>query len=423
MNIIKKFLLNDNKNIQKNSYLWNMMGGLLNAGQSVLILMVITRVAGIDDAGIFTIAYASANLFLTIGNYGMRSYQVTDVNHHFSFGDYLCSRLTTSLIMIIVSIAYVLYGVFFNGYSNNKALVVFVICLLKVIDAVEDVFSGYYQQQGRLDVGARIMTIRLLATIIVICGSMIVTRDLLISSIITTIICAFISILFNLCIYKEFVTNKMIFSSRKVIKLLVDCIGPFLAAFLAFYVGNAPKYAIDSYLSQDIQAYYGFIAMPVFVVGLLNNFLYQPILTSLASDWAERRRKQFVMRVCKQILIIFGITIITLIGAYLLGIPVLSVLYSADLSPYKMELLILLFGGGMLAVVGFINIVLTILRHQKDLIWGYMFIAIMAYILSPIFVKQWNITGASWIYAILISALALIFAAVLAFRIKKGFNE
>lgn len=423
MNIIRKFLLNDNKNIQKNSYLWNMIGGLLNAGQSVLILMVITRVAGIDDAGIFTIAYASANLFLTIGNYGMRSYQVTDVNHRFSFGDYLGSRITTSIIMIAVSIAYVLYGIAFNSYSHDKALIVFVICLLKVIDAAEDVFSGYYQQQGRLDVGARIMTVRLFATIVVLCGSMVITKDLLVSSIITTIVCALISVIFNICIYKEFINDRIVFSARRISKLLIDCIGPFLAAFLAFYVGNAPKYAIDSYLPQDIQAYYGFIAMPVFVVGLLNNFLYQPILTSLANDWVEQRRKQFVMRVCKQILIIFGITAVTLIGAYLLGIPVLSILYSADLTPYKNELLILLLGGGMLAVVGFINIVLTILRHQRDLIWGYIFIAIMAYILSPIFVKQWNITGASWIYTILISALALIFAAVLAFRIKKGFKE
>lgn len=423
MKSIRKFLLNDNKNIQKNSYLWNMIGGLLNAGQSVFILMVITRVAGIDDAGIFTIAYASANLFLTIGNYGMRSYQVTDVNHHFSFGDYLGSRITTSIIMIAVSIAYVLYGIAFNSYTTNKALIVFVICLLKVIDAVEDVFSGYYQQQGRLDVGARIMTVRLFATIVVICISMIITRNLLISSIITAIVCAFLSITFNLCLYKTFITERVLFSASKVLHLLIDCIGPFLAAFLAFYVGNAPKYAIDSYLPQDIQAYYGFIAMPVFVVGLLNNFLYQPILTSLANDWVEKRRKQFVKRICRQIVIIFAITAVTLVGAYLLGIPVLSILYSADLSPYKNELLILLLGGGMLAVVGFINIILTILRHQKDLIWGYMFIAVMAYILSPIFVKQWNITGASWIYTILITALALIFAVVLVVRIKKGFKE
>lgn len=425
MNIIKNFLIGNNQNIQKNSYIWNMLGGLLNAGQSVLILMVITRVTGIDDAGIFTIAYTSANLFLNIGNYGMRSYQVTDVIHRFSFFDYLGSRVITCSIMIAVSIAYVIYGICCNDYSANKSLVIFVICLLKVIDATEDVFAGYYQQQGRLDVASKIMTIRLLVLIIVICGSLIITKDLLLSSIITTIICALLSILFNAAVYKEFVSGrvKWRFSIKKIRRLLFDCIGPFLAAFLSFYVGNAPKYAIDANLPQDIQAYYGFISMPVFVVGLLNNFLYQPILTSLASDWSERRRSQFVKRICRQILIIFGITVITLIGAYFLGIPVLSLLYSSDLTPYKVELLILLIGGGMLAIVGFINIVLTILRHQKDLIWGYLFIAIMAYFLSPVFVKMWEITGASWIYTILISALALIFAVVLIVRIKIDFHE
>src|SRR5699024_4053271 len=115
------------------------------------------------------------------------------------------------------------------------------------------------------------------------------------------------SIVFNLSVYKKFITEKIKISLKKIVRLLIDCVGPFLAAFLSFYVGNAPKYAIDANLPQDIQAYYGFIAMPVFVVGLLNNFLYQPILTSLAEDWAEKRRVQFVKRICHQIVIIFGI--------------------------------------------------------------------------------------------------------------------
>jgi len=58
-----------------------------------------------------------------------------------------------------------------------------------------------------------------------------------------------------------------------------------------------------------------------------------------------------------------------------------------------------------------------------DLIWGYSFIAILAFILSPVFVKNWGITGASWIYTMLISALALIFALVLLFRIKSNFSK
>ena len=46
-------------------FIWNSIGGTLNAGQSVLILMVITRTAGLAAAGVFSIAYATGNLFLT----------------------------------------------------------------------------------------------------------------------------------------------------------------------------------------------------------------------------------------------------------------------------------------------------------------------------------------------------------------------
>ena len=89
---IKAFLISD-KNIERDSYLWNMIGSLLMAFQSVIMLMILTRTLGLVDAGIFTIAYANANLFLNIGKYGMRYFQVSDVKGQFTFADYRMSRL------------------------------------------------------------------------------------------------------------------------------------------------------------------------------------------------------------------------------------------------------------------------------------------------------------------------------------------
>lgn len=74
---IKRFLL-DNRKIQKDSYLWNMIGSLLMAFQSVFMLMILTRTVGLEEAGRFTIANANVNLFLTIGKYGMCIFQVFD---------------------------------------------------------------------------------------------------------------------------------------------------------------------------------------------------------------------------------------------------------------------------------------------------------------------------------------------------------
>ena len=89
---IKEFILDDH-NIERDSYVWNMIGSMLMAFQSVIMLMILTRVLGLKEAGIFTIAYANANLFLTIGKYGMRYFQISDVKRQFTFAEYRMSRL------------------------------------------------------------------------------------------------------------------------------------------------------------------------------------------------------------------------------------------------------------------------------------------------------------------------------------------
>ena len=44
------------KNIDRDSYLWNMIGSILQSFQSVVFLMILTRTVGLVQAGIFTIA-------------------------------------------------------------------------------------------------------------------------------------------------------------------------------------------------------------------------------------------------------------------------------------------------------------------------------------------------------------------------------
>ena len=45
-----------NKN-EAGNYIWNAIGGMLNAGQSVLVLIIVTRVCGLEAAGLYSIAF------------------------------------------------------------------------------------------------------------------------------------------------------------------------------------------------------------------------------------------------------------------------------------------------------------------------------------------------------------------------------
>ena len=64
--MLRGFLIGKDTAIARDSFIYNTASGLINAAQSVLILMVISRVLGDYDAGVFNIAWAVGNLFLNV---------------------------------------------------------------------------------------------------------------------------------------------------------------------------------------------------------------------------------------------------------------------------------------------------------------------------------------------------------------------
>ncbi len=423
MNLVKAFLLGDEKNALKSSYFWNSLYGMINAGQSVIILMVIARTNNAYDAGVFSIGYATACLVLTIGNYGMRSFQATDIKGEYSFKDYLSSRFVTGGLMLVASVIYCIYGYYFLNYDTDKVLVIMAICLLKSIDAFEDVFHAMYQNKHRLDIAAKSAALRQLFTVVVLCFMLVLTSSLFISCCVAFGFSLLMWVFLVKTTNAYFIIDKFNFNTKIVFTLLKTSFAVFLSSFLSLYIVNASKYAIDTNLSQELQAYYTYLAMPVFVVGLLNSFLYQPILIQLANIWASKDIPRFKLKVLKQNIVVAIITLVTIIGAYFIGVPVLSILYNTDLTEYKEELLILLVGGGFLAMSGFITIVVTIMRRQNDLIFIYITVSIVALFLSDFMVKQFGISGAVWAYTLSVFVLVLLFVCLLMFRLNQAKRE
>ena len=231
---MRSFVLGKKENIKKDSYIWNTIGGLINAFQSVIILMVLTRSLDMEYAGIFTIAWAIANLVITIGKYGVRNYQVTDVNEKYSFNDYFSNRVIVSILMIIFTCIYVCFLSISNQYAFDKTVIVFLMCYLKLIDSVEDVFHGMYQQHERLDVASKCMSIRLILSTVCLCVCSIIFKDLLISSIITCVFSTFIFVYLLKITYSIFSLPKIQFDFFNAKRILKDCFPIFCWFFFVF---------------------------------------------------------------------------------------------------------------------------------------------------------------------------------------------
>ena len=405
-------LLEKTNNIKRSAYVWNAINAMLSALQCPVALMFITRISGMRDAGIFSIAFAVANLLLYIGLYGLRRYQASDVNEEFSFADYNGVRFITCGLMILASFGYCVYGSMFNNYSFNKAAIVFMVCMLKLTQAYTDVIHGNMQQKGRLDIATKSSAVRYILEVAAIAVVLMITRDLLTAVCVSVVVSFVVAYLTSFCAGKKFCdTYKPRFGKEEVKALLIDGFPLFASLFLNMYISNAPKYAIDTYLTEEIQGVYNLIFMPAFMVMLLSNFIFNPIVKSYAELWlsdSEEKHKELMRRMRGQMIFIAGLTVAGLAVAATIGIPLLSLIFSADLSDYKTELCIVMIGGGALGYANYFSTVITIIREQKNMIIGYGIAAIAAFALSGMLVRTQGIRGAAIMYAVIMCVLAVL---------------
>jgi O-antigen/teichoic acid export membrane protein len=206
---------------------------------------------------------------------------------------------------------------------------------------------------------------------------------------------------------------------RQVRKLLFACAPIFAGGFLSYCLMNAPKYAIDSIMNDEAQAIYGFLSMPVFMIGLLSGFIFNPILLPMAVYWKEGNIKSFVLKIMRQSLYILLITVAVIVAGYFVGIPILSLMYDTDLRPYMFEFIVLLVAGGCLALSSLFYIILVIIRMQFSVLVGYAVVVGFAFVLSPMVVSANGIAGASVLYLILTAATSVILALFVVYGCKK----
>lgn len=420
-------LLEKTNNVPRSIYIWNAVNALVLAMQTPVVMAVATRTNGEADAGIFSIAMAEANLMYFVGQYGLRRYQSSDIHEDFRFSEYHAMRLISCIVMAAGCLAYCIVGKLFRDYSYSKFMIVMVICLIKVIMAYADVFHGHLHQKGRLDVAAKAATIRYAAELIIYILGLILTKDLLL----TVTLCFAVSLVIFFLTSWNATTHycdsmRPAISKEKFRLLLIEGFPLFMGLFLNMYISNAPKYAIDSYLTDDIQAIYNMIFMPTFVVQLVTQFIFNPVLTLYAELWLShdiKKFRRFIKMILKMCLVVLGLAILAVAVAATIGIPVLSLLFGTDLSDYRLELCIIMVAGGLLGYSIYFNMLIAVIRAQKPLIICYGIVSVMAMALSGYFVKNYGIMGAAVLYAVLMTLLTIALAIATFIPLKKEWDS
>lgn len=400
------------KTSQKRIFIWNAIGSICNALSTMVYLMLTNRFFGQYEGGIVTISLALAQQMLTISNFETATFYITDGKKKNNFDVHFSTKLLLFSIAVIVSIIVALHK-----YDFYKALIVICFCIYKCTDGFATLSSGALQREGRLDLAGMSLTFKTLTIISAFIGVSFIVKDLLVASILIVIISIGWTLLVDLNLVSNFLPLKLSFSYKKIVKLIMNCLPLFLTTFLFTYIINQPKYVIDSIMSENSQNIFGIIFMPSSVISMLSLFVYRPMVTTMTTYWGEGEKKKFISLIIRISLLLFALTLVCIIGASLIGIPVLSWLFNVDLSGRLLALNIILLGGGMYAFSMLLYNVSVILRRQNRIFFACLLAYIFALIITKPIIVSFGLTGAALSY-LLTNVFLSIAIIVLCFVIK-----
>ena len=382
------------KNNEKKNFIWNLIGSLLNSFTSLFFMIIVTRINGINDAGIFTFAFSMASLLQVIGTYQGRPFQVTNKSKKLTDSDFIYTRYITCIFMAIITILYLII----KRYDITKTILIILLVVFRIIESIADSYYGIMQKNDKLYHVGISLTIKAFISVLLFLIIDLVSNNMLfaVSAIILSQLIIFI--LYDIRIKNKLDYSKTKFDILKVKKIVFIGSSIFVVTILSQYLIQAPKFPIDKYLSNDKQTIYGILSMPATMMLLCSQFIIHPFLTQMNNYIKDKKYTEFKKIVYKLCSILFALGIVGEFLLYFIGIPILNIVYGVNLSDYVLELLIIVFGAILFGASTIISYSMIAIEKNKIQSIIFAVASIACYILSNKFVYMHGLLGAAISY-------------------------
>ena len=395
--------------LKSKNVLWNIIGATANAFTSLAFVMIVTFINGTDNAGIFSYGFATAVVLFCVANYITRPYQVTDISGRYSDSDYIYVRVATCLSATIAAILFCVV----RQYDAYKSAIIILLCVYRITEAFIETFYAILQKRDLLYKAGFSMFVRAVLGVAAFFLFDMLTKNLVFASAMLVVVNVFCFFAYDLPNTRKCEVEKSKVSAKVVKCILRAGFFNFVLTALNSLIINISRYAIDEYETNVVQAIFGYIIMPATFMNLFGQYIVQPVLTTLSQGLKDKNYVLItgVIKKTTSILLIGGAIVFAV--AYFVEVPVLSILFGLDFSPYKTEMMIIIFGSVLYALEVIISFILISFRNTAIQAAIFSATSVLSAVFSFVQVKTNGLLGAAATYALSMFVLALALAVVL----------
>ena len=367
------------------NFLWNMIGTTLNSFLSLFLLIIVTRINGIEMSGSFSFIFTLTLILQMFSNYGGRIYQVSDYKNEFSFQEYLGSRVKTSLLSII----FFIIMCFFYKFDLKLSVVAISLMALRLLETFSDVFYASFQKHNQLYKVGVSLTAKSLLILLLFLILEVITKNILISSLGILLASILVFAFYDLPNIRKieefkFIYNNRVYSQSKYI---------FMFGFITQLILNVGRFIGMKTLDEVEIGYLGILMMIPTVMTLISGFIIQPEIVNLTKLYEKKKNEEFDKSLKNISKTLIKFSILCIILAVTIGPFALKILYQLDFNKYRLAFVLLILAGTFNGITTIYSNALTIFRKTKEQFNYYVVVLIINLVVSYLASLNFGLNG------------------------------
>ena len=397
---------------------WNLAGSLVYYFSQWLMTVLVVRISGdYAEAGVFALALSVSAIFSAISNYSVRPYQVADINDKFENGTYVVLRLLTCAVSLLLMFVYLVV----SQYSIYITMAIVCFMLIRLVEALVDVFQSMFLKQWRTDIVGRSLVVRGIVGLLMFSIVEYLFKNIAVTCLATALSTGAIAVFMDIMPCFRMNEIKLRFDRKRVIGLMLCCTPLFLNSLMANLIPNFPKILGEKMLGEDLIGYYASVTTPAVVVQLVSTYCFSPLIPLLTKQFSENDKKINSV-IAKVQLLIIGVGVMAVIGFLFLGDWALSLVFGEEILPYGYLLIPAVIVSILTATVYFLSTLFTVVERNKTLVAIQAISVVIVSALTWFSLNTWELQGINFVMMIAYS-LFIVIGYIVIFKTIKAQNK
>ena len=392
----------------------NSTGSLVLMGCIWLISVMIVRITGLEDAGVFALAMSIANVFSFLVNYGMRDYLVADINFAFQPKQYVYARLALSPI----SFAFCIFYLLIFGFSAFNMAAVLIYLFFNICTVISDILLGNIQRAGHLEITGFSNCFRGFLCLLFFVIVHLSTKSLLLSMSAMSLASLLVLIFFDIPFFRMLAHDKTNNQHQPFYKLFVICFAVCFSNITPIINTAIPRLEVENIMGEKMLGIYSSVYTPMVVLNTLIPSILLAIVPSLTKHWKEFSIKSLRKTIFYCYSIVFTITIIANIGVFFVGKFFLNLLYGEEVASYSSLLYPIIVSMGLYCMCVCGNYILIAIESRFLLAVFSAIGVVITLLLSRLFVSSYGLVGAVLPLAVAYSFQSLMQLVLIIVRVR-----